>query len=416
MSLDGASLDRAPKTPANLKSLTRGSRAYRLASLALFLAGFATFTQLYCVQPLLPIFAGGFGVSPTVSSLALSLTTGFLSVSIFIAAPVSEILGRRGLMFASMTAASLLNLCVAITPNWTVLLVLRAVEGVVLGGVPAVAMAYLAEEMEPAGLGFAMGLYVAGNAFGGMTGRVVTGALAEAISWRAALGFIGISGLLAAAGFRLWLPASRHFVAQRGFDAGFHIKAWAGHLRDTNLVLLFAIGFLSMGSFVAVYNFLSFRLVASPFSLSQGQLGLIFSVYLFGIGASSVAGLITQRIDRRVVLPVAVVMTALGAAVTLSSSLAVIVIGVVLLTSAFFVVHPVASAWVGQLARGSKGHASSLYLLAYYLGSSAMGSAGGWFYAAGGWPWMVGFVLVLLTLAFAAAVWLGQRTLVRGLL
>ena len=35
------------------------------------------------------------------------------------------------------------------------------------------------------------------------------------------------------------------------------------------------------------------------------------------------------------------------------------------------------SGWVGQLALQSKGHASSLYLLAYYMGSSVLGSAGG---------------------------------------
>jgi YNFM family putative membrane transporter len=403
MSSEGASLERAPTVSISGPSLVRGTRAYRFASLALFLAGFATFSQLYCVQPLLPIFSQYFGVSPTVSSLALSLSTGFLAVSIFVAAPISEAFGRRGLMFASMMAASVLNLLAATTPSWSIMLLLRGLEGVALGGVPAVAMAYLAEEMEPTGLGLAMGLYVAGNAFGGMAGRVVTGALAEVLSWRAALGGVGATGLIAAIGFRLWLPVSRNFTPRRQFDVGFHLRAWSTHLRDPGLALLFAIAFLSMGSFVAVYNFLSFRLTVAPYRLSQGQLGLIFSVYIFGIGASAVAGLITQRFDRRLVLPAAVVLTALGVVVTLSSSLPMIVLGVVLLTSAFFVVHPVASAWVGQLARVSKGHASSLYLLAYYIGSSAMGSAAGWFYALAGWPALVCFILVLLTAALLAA-------------
>ncbi len=382
--------------------LLRGTRTYRLASLALFLAGFATFSQLYCVQPLLPIFSHEFMVSPTESSFALSLSTGFLAVAVFFAAPVSELFGRRGLMFTSMLLAAVLNLAAAVSPNWHLLLVFRAVEGIVLGGVPAVAMAYLAEEMDLSGLGFAMGLYIAGTAFGGMAGRVLTGAIAEMTSWRTALGFIGISGLLAAAGFFFWLPPSRNFVRQSGLDRRFHIRAWGGHLRSRALSLLFLTAFLSMGSFVAAYNFIGFRLTAPPYSLNQKQLGMVFTVYIFGILSSSIAGPLTERIDRRWVMPMATILTACGVLLTLASGLPTIVVGIVLFTSSFFVVHSVASAWVGQLARGFKGHASSLYLLGYYLGSSAMGSAGGWFYAHGGWPWLVGFVTVLLSLALLA--------------
>src|SRR5580765_1238091 len=142
--------------------LARGSAAYRKVSLALFLAGFATFSLIYCVQPLLPLLAGEFGVGAAQSSLALSLTTGFLAFSIFAAAVVSERFGRRELMFASIGLASLLNLAVAVAPGWHAILVLRAVEGLAIGGVPATAIAYLAEEIEPGGLGFAMGLYIAG--------------------------------------------------------------------------------------------------------------------------------------------------------------------------------------------------------------------------------------------------------------
>ena len=130
---------------------------------------------------------------------------------------------------------------------------------------------------------------------------------------------------------------------------------------------------------------------------------MIFTVYLFGIGASSVAGIITQKIDRRVVLPAASVLTAAGVAVTLAHQLTLIVAGIALLTSGFFVVHSVASAWVGQQARGAKGHASSLYLLAYYIGSSAMGSAGGWFFSRGGWSALVQFVVSLLALGWPLA-------------
>src|SRR5580698_9529314 len=83
----------------------RGSGAYRRISLALFMAGFATFSLLYCVQPLLPTFSADFHVGPAESSLALSLSTGFLALAILGAAALSERVGRRGLMLTSMFAA-----------------------------------------------------------------------------------------------------------------------------------------------------------------------------------------------------------------------------------------------------------------------------------------------------------------------
>ncbi|MEJ1976195.1 MAG: MFS transporter [Acetobacteraceae bacterium] len=395
---------------ASARWASRGTSAYRRISIALFLAGFSTFSLLYCVQPLLPVFAQDFGVSPATSSLSLSLSTGFLALAILCAAALSEGLGRRGLMFGSMAAAALLNVAAALAPAWHALLVLRALEGFVLGGVPAVAMAYLAEEIDPDGLGFSMGLYVAGTAFGGMIGRVGTGILAEFFSWRLALAAIGVAGLAAAAGFILLLPASRNFVRRPGFDAQYHVRAWSGHLRQTALPLLFAIGFLAMGAFVAVYNYAGFRLMAPPYDLNQTELGLIFTVYLFGIGASSVAGALADRIGRGRVLPAGIVITALGIGLTCLQSLSALILGIVVLTIGFFITHSVASGWVGRLAAGAKGHASSLYLLAYYLGSSVAGSAGGWFWAEGGWSAIALFTLALLAIGLAAAMRLNQVT------
>jgi hypothetical protein len=60
---------------------------------------------------------------------------------------------------------------------------------------------------------------------------------------------------------------------------------------------------------------------------------------------------------------------------TLSNRLWLIIAGVAILTFGFFASHSIASSWVGAGARQAKAQASSLYLLAYYLGSSIAGSA-----------------------------------------
>lgn len=382
--------------------LVRGTTAYRRASLAFFMSGFSTFALLYCVQPLMPIFSEDFSVSPAASSLSLSLSTGFLAVAIFLAAAVSERFGRRGLMFVSLLGASLCTIACAVMPDWNALLVIRALEGFLLGGVPAVAMAYLSEEIDPKGLGASMGLYIAGNAFGGMAGRVFTGMLAEYFSWRLALAAIGLLGIAAAIGFLVLLPPSRNFVPRKS-TVRYHVDAWFGHLKNPALALLFAIGFLMMGAFVTIYNYVGFRLVAAPYNLNQTELGLIFTVYLFGIAASWAAGLLGDRFGHFLVMPIGVLIALVGIGTTLLSPLPLIIFGIVLLTSGFFMAHSVASALVGKLARGTKGHASSLYLLGYYLGSSVAGSLGGHFWSTGGWWAVAAFTGVMLLLSLLAS-------------
>ena len=359
-------------------------RLWRI-TLALFVAGFTTFSLIYSVQPLLSEFAREFRVDAATSSLALSSTTGALAVSILAMGAFSETLGRRGLMFASMCGAALLNLGCALAPTWGVLLLARGFEGLVLGGVPAVAMAYLAEESPPDRLGFAMGLYVSGTAFGGMTGRVAMGVLTQMSSWRVALGVISVVALAAAVAFVLLLPPSRHFVRRSGLAPSTHLTAWRRHLTQPGLAMLFLVAFLAMGAFVTVYNYVGFRLAAPPYRLGQAQIGSIFLVYLIGMAASSWAGALADRFGRPPILVLGAAIALAGLGLSLAQPLALVILGVAGVTVGFFMAHSVASGWVGRLATEDRSHASSLYLLAYYLGASLLGSTGGWFWRWGGW-------------------------------
>jgi YNFM family putative membrane transporter len=388
------------------------SAATRRISLALFLGGFATFSLLYCVQPLLPDFAREFQVDAAASSLALSLATGALAISIMFAGAVSEAVGRRGLMFACLAAAALLNLFCALAPSWTTLLIGRAAEGLALGGFPAVAMAYLAEEVSPSRLGAAMGLYVGGTAFGGMTGRVAVGVLTQTFSWRIALGVISITALAVAVVFIALAPPSRRFERRPGLDAAQNLAAWGRHLRRPRMLLLFLAGFLAMSAFVTIYNYAGFRLSAPPYRLNPTQIGLIFLAYILGIFAASAAGAMADRVGRAPVMAAGAAAALAGVGLAMLRPLFAIVAGIAVVTVGFFFVHSVASAWVGRLAERDKGHAASLYLLAYYAGSSVMGSIGGAVWRDGGWNAVSGYAgaMLLAIVAIASLMGRGERT------
>jgi MFS transporter, YNFM family, putative membrane transport protein len=400
-----------PSLPAAAPAAARlrhGDPGMRRVRLGLFAAGLATFALLYTPQPLLPLLSTAFQASPAAASLAMSAGTFALALAVIPVSSLSEVCGRRAVMTVSLLAAAVLGLVAPLSVSLPMLIAVRVLEGVALAGVPATAMAYLTEEVDKSHLGRAMGLYIAGNAAGGLSGRVIAGVLAEHGGWRVATAGVSALALVCAVAFVVLLPRSAFFT-----PASFRLRALGGtlarNLADSGLLRLYLIGFALMGAFVTVYNYLTFRLSAAPFDLSTSLIGALFTVYLVGTYSSTTAGRLADRAGRVGVLATGVAVAACGVALTLPASLYWIVAGLVVLTAGFFAAHSVASSWVGARAPVAPAQASALYLCLYYIGSSVAGSAGGVFWARGGWPAVVVFSLVLLAVALASALSLGWR-------
>jgi predicted MFS family arabinose efflux permease len=370
--------------------------------LGLFAAGLASFALLYIPQPLLPLLSTAFHASPAEASLAMSAGTFALAIAIIPVSSLSEVVGRREVMIVSVLAAAVLGLIATLSPSLPVLIGVRVLQGVALAGVPATAMAYLAEEVDHSDLGRAMGLYIAGNAIGGASGRIIAGVLAEHGGWRVATAGVSGISLAFAVGFAVLLPRSRFFTPS---SPRFRVllTTLGRNLADTGLLRLYLIAFALMGAFVTVYNYLTFRLSGAPFGLSTSVIGALFTVYLVGTWTSTQAGRLAPRAGRHRVLTVGVALAIAGVALTLPSSLAFVVAGLVVLTAGFFAAHSVASGWVGVRAPVAPAQASALYLCLYYIGSSVAGSAGGVFYSRGGWPLTVAFAVALLAVALVSA-------------
>jgi len=388
-----------------------GSSSYRRVVVALFAAGVATFALLYSTQALLPELAGQFEVTTTGSTLSLSLTTLGLGLALLVVGPLSDVVGRTQLIHLSLAASSVIAAGCALSPSWSALLVMRLLQGITLAGLPAVATAYLREELHPSTHARAAGLYVGGTALGGMTGRLLTGAVGEIAGWRWALAAAALLGLGCAVVVRTLLPPSQRFSpAPTGARALLHMSLRA--VSDRGLLMLYGIGGCSMGVLVAVFNTLGFRLVDAPFNLGLGAASLVFLVYPLGTVSSAVFGRLADKHGRRAVLPLGCLLAISGVVLTLPSSLPAVVIGLALLTIGFFGVHGVASGWVPARAHAggvATGQAASLYLFAYYLGSSVFGSLAGRIWTAAGWPGVVALATVLLAVTAGLALLL-RRT------
>lgn len=387
-----------PSSTAVPDRLRRGSPGFMRLALAMLAAGFATFALLYCVQPMMPVFAHAFSLNAAESSLVLSVSTALLAGGLIITGPVSDAIGRKGVMVTALFGAALCTLASAVMPNWHAMLVFRALIGLSLSGLVAVAMTYLSEEIHPEVLGWAMGLYIGGNAIGGMSGRLIAGVLVDFLSWRTTLAILGGMGLLAAIAFTRLAPPSRHFQPTPLRIATLR-EGFLLHLRDPGLPWLFLEGFLLMGGFVTLFNYITYRLLAPPYNLSQTLVGSASAVYLTGIYSSARVGSLADQLGRRRVMWAITAVMLAGVLITLARPLWLILVGMLVFSFGFFGAHSVASSWIGRRARRARGQASSLYLLSYYLGSSIAGTAGGYFWHYAGWNGVALFIAALLTVA-----------------
>lgn len=385
--------------------LQAGTPEFRRANWAVILGGFACFTLLYGTQPLLPQFTEAFGISPTMASLTVSAGTLTLSFLLIPLSMLSDKFGRAPLMKAALLGATFFAWASAFAPSFEWLVISRAGVGACIAALPAAAMAYLGEEITPTARGKVMGMYIAGNALGGMFGRFLSALVTQYSSWHYGLGALALTGIICTILFWRLLPPARHFKT-RSLAPG---ALWIDVRRiyaDPGLPWLFCTAFLIMGAFVSIYNYLGFRLSEAPYNLGPAAIGCVFLLYAVGSASSALAGNLADRFGRGHIMLGMIATMAIGVLATLNSHLAVIIFGLGLFTFGYFATHSIASGWVGFRAGERRGLVSALYLSSYYLGSSFLGSTSGPLWTHYQWPGMVIGLMVCVGLVFLIGLYL----------
>src|SRR5215216_5735200 len=256
--------------------------------IAVGLAGFCAFINLYMPQALLPALAQDFGVGAaeistiiTASTLAIALTAPFTGA-------LADVLGRKRVITAAMIAVVVPTVLVALAPNVPAIIVWRFIQGLLLPPIFAVMVAYIGDEWPPAEVPGIVGLYVAGSSLGGFAGRFITGVLADLVGWRGAFLSVAIMTLASAAAVAWLLPRERKFVRSDGLGAS--LTQMLRHLGNGQLLATYAVGFGVLFNFIAVFTYVSFHLAAPPYNFSASLLGAIFVTYLVGTVIAPMTG------------------------------------------------------------------------------------------------------------------------------
>lgn len=363
-----------------------GTASYRRLVIAMMGGGLANFSLMYFVQPLLPLLADTYQVSPAESAHALSITTLTIIAGLLVAGPLSDRFGRVRLMRWSLVGSGLLGLASAFATSWPMLLACRGLMGITLAWLPAAALAYLREEVHPASHGRANAAYIAGTAIGGVTGRLLPGPLAALGGWTATAASMSVLTLSAGAITWLLLPTATGFTPHKVSLREVALGTITAPL-DRVLGWVCLAGFAAMGTFVAVYNAMAFRLQAAPFSLGHAAT-LVYLAYPIGITAPSLLRRWAERIGRGRTAAAASLLLIAATVVASIPSLAAVMIGLGMLTFGFLGIHSLLSGWVVSRAEREglgTAQASSAYLLTYYLGSTIAGSLATVLWQGGGW-------------------------------
>lgn len=375
-------------------------------SVCVFLSGFSCFAQLYYFQPLLPDLSEAFSISASSSSLAVSFSTLGMVAGLVVAMFMADRFPRKRLIGYALLVSAVACVLASFATSFFLLVALSMLKGFVLSGATSVSIAYITEEVQPRNRNKIVGLYIAGNAIGGMCGRVITSLIAGSFGWRTASVSIGLLCALFAIAFLAFAPRSTNFIPRKSAFRRLVLSNIA-MLTSRTLLPFYICGSLMLGIFVSLYNYLGFYLVNPPFNFSPTVIHYIYFMYIFGVFGSVATAKLGEMFHYLSVMKFMIFVAVVSLVAMYVTYPLVVTLCLALFTFSFFVVHVTCNRVVSEYSYSHKSVALSIYLLIYYLGSSFWGWATGIVLDNFGWKWftatLIGMTLVLVYIAFVGA-------------
>ncbi|HCG5508435.1 MFS transporter [Vibrio parahaemolyticus] len=382
-----------------------GTPEYKHITLSLALGSFLVFSNLYLLQPMLPTFATLFSISETQVNWLFAASTLALSFSLVPMAVLSESIGRKPVMMVGLFSIPAISALMLLGDSFIFLVACRALIGIALAAFAAVAVAYMAEELDKHAFSMAIGTYIAANSLGGIAGRISGGLLADNFSVDVAIEVMMVVTLIGVICVHYLLPKQRNFTPSSS-SLRHQNRAIIGHFRNQRVWFAMLIGGLNFALFVNLYSVMGFRLVSAPHNVPVGLASLIFICYLGGTFSSRCAGHWSKRYSSILGMFIGAVVSMAGMWIAAFESLAAMLIGLLLISFGAFFTHTLAYGWVGQNATQAKATATALYLVHYYVGGSLGGFLLLYCWQHGGWSTVLLGGSVLYAVMFAAIAYL----------
>jgi predicted MFS family arabinose efflux permease len=366
--------------------------------LAVFLAGAAAFATLYAPQSILPVLHPWLGGNTALAGLVVSATTLGVALAAPFMGALSERAGRRRIIAIAAFAACVPTLGIAAAQDAAQMIAARFLEGLLLPGIFAVTVAYIADTWPPQEARSVTALYVAGTIFGGFFGRLTAGLVTEFAGWRLAFVVLTLMQLVYAFAVFTWLPQE----PRRGMHAESRIDL-RELLRSAQMRGICLAGFAILFSLIAGFTYVSLMLAQPPFSLGPAALSGIFAVYVVSGLVTPVAGRLLNALGHRRLFALAWAATIGGLLLTLPASLPSVIAGLCLFSGGLFFAQTTAMTFVGEAMPAARGPAVGVYVTSYYIGGSVGGVLPAPVWSRTGWPGVIALIAIAGTVSVISA-------------
>ncbi len=330
----------------------------------------------------------GFAVNASTMGMAVAgLVVGFLS---------PHIDRRRGIL-VSLLLLAIPTTLLAVAPNLAVFTVLRIMQGLCMASAFALTLAYLGEQCSSMDAGGAFAAYITGNVASNLIGRLISAALVDTLGLASNFYFFALLNLAGAV--LVYFTIQRVQPMQTMPMSQTPFAAMIAHWRNPALRAAFGIGFCILFAFIGTFTYVNFVLVRAPLSLGRMDLGFVYFVFLPSVVTTLLAGSAVDRFGTRPAIWGALAVAAIGLPLMLSSHLAEVLTGMVLVGAGTFFAQASATGFVGQAASENRGVASGTYLACYFLGGLVGSAVLGQLFDRFGWAACIAGVGVSLAVA-----------------
>jgi predicted MFS family arabinose efflux permease len=343
-----------------------------LRSVVIGLTAFLTVVDLFATQAILPLLARHYQVTPAAMGFAVNATTMGMAVAGLVVGFFSPHIDRRLGILISLTVLAIPTSLLASAPNLTVFTMLRVAQGLCMASAFALTLAYLGEQCSAMDAGGAFAAYITGNVASNLVGRLISATVSDNLGLATNFYFFALLNLAGA--LLVYFTIKRVQPMHSTGPAQSPVSAMMEHWRDPALRAAFGLGFCILFAFIGTFTYVNFVLVRAPLSLGMMGVGLVYFVFLPSVVTTLLAGKAVALFGMRPSLWGGLVVAALGLPLMLSSHLADVLAGMVLVGVGTFFAQACATGFVGQAARTNRGVASGTYLACYFFGG-LVGSA-----------------------------------------
>jgi predicted MFS family arabinose efflux permease len=373
----------------------------RLVLLLAFVCG-AAVANLYYAQPLLHTIGRAFSVSDGTAGLLVTASQAGYVVGLALLVPLGDLHERRRLITTTLVVTALGQACAAAAPGFTVFALALGVVGVtcVVAQIIVPMSSSLAAEHER---GRVVGAVMSGLLIGILAARTFSGVLAGLLGWRAVFA-VAAGAMLVLALVLRWalprVPATEKLPYPALLRSVLALVASEPVLRQ-RMVL----GACGMGCFSVLWTSLAFLLSGAPYHYGNGVIGLFGLAGIAGALAAQAAGRVADRGHGRLATTAMILTLLVGWALLAlgRSSLAPLIAGIVVLDLGVQGLHISNQSAIYALRGEARSRLTTAYMVAYFIGGTALSAATSALYASAGWEAVC--VLGACTAAVALSAW-----------